>query len=106
MMTVLATILTFTISHGTVTNETTSTQSPPQATPVLEATVDSSDVAETEIGADLVHADHQHGVESPSPYPVLWTHGCGWTATYYVWPGRINHLWCYSCAGRFVIYGE
>ncbi len=53
------------------------------------------------------HVDSETAETSPGAmaYPVIWTHGCGWTATYYVCPGRINWFHCYGCGWSFYIYG-
>lgn len=58
--------------------------------------------------ADEGHEGHVHSTGGSSPtvfYPVLWTHGCGWTAWYDVCPGVINWFRCYGCGHRFSILG-
>ena len=37
-------------------------------------------------------------------HPVLWTHGCGWTAYYHVGPG-VKWFTCGGCWGSFYIIG-
>jgi hypothetical protein len=57
------------------------------------------------VGSPQTELSAEHSTASVSAYPVRWTHGCGWTATYWVHRGQMNWFWCHGCRQRFYIVG-